>query len=132
MRALFVLREERHAKALYAFLKNNWRAMAEAGEPLAVQIGPERMKRSNDANEYYWGAVLKQISEQAWFNGRTYEAKVWHEVARDKFAPRIDKPFGGSYPMSTSEMRVEQFRDYTKQVEVWAAEELGVRFVEKV
>jgi len=118
---VFIIREDRHAQALYAFLKLNWRSMAEANHPLSVTVGPEKTKRSLQANAYYWGVTLKQISEQGWVDGRQFAPEVWHEEFKERFAPRIDRPFGGSYPMSTSDMTVEQFLTFTRDVEVWAS-----------
>jgi hypothetical protein len=127
----FVLREEGDAHALYAYLKLNWRQMAAVGRPLSISASPEKTKRSVQANAFYWGVVLKQIAEQVWVEGtRQYAPKVWHEEFKDRFAPRIDHPLGGSYPMSTTDMDDEQFQTFVHEVEVFAAQELQVRFVD--
>lgn len=42
----FVLRADTHAQQLYAFLKANWRAMADQDRPLAVIIQEHKAKRS--------------------------------------------------------------------------------------
>ena len=104
--------------------------MAEAGKPLAVSIGPEKTKRSIHANAFSWGVTLKQIAEQVWIGGRQFSADVWHEEFKDRFAPRIDKPLGGSTPISSTLMTVEQFATFNREVEAFAAQELHVRFVE--
>ena len=127
---VFVLREEKHAHALYAFLKLNWRTMATDGKPLAVTVGPEKTKRSIQANAFYWGVTLKQIAEQVWIGGRQFSADVWHEEFKDRFAPRIDKPLGGSSALGTHDMTVEQFHVFQREVEVFAAQDLGVQFVD--
>ena len=127
---VFVLREERHAHALWQFLKLNWRELAAAGKPLAVTVGPEKTKRSIQANAYYWGVTLKQIAEQVWIGGRQFSADVWHEEFKDRFAPRIDKPLGGSTAISSTLMTVEQFATFNREVEAFAAQELGVQFVD--
>jgi hypothetical protein len=127
---VFVLREESDAHALYAYLKLNWRQQAAIDKPLSLSISPEKTKRSIQANAYYWGVTLKQIAEQVWISGRQFTAAVWHEEFKERFAPRIDKPFGGSYPMSTTDMTIEQFHVFNREVEVFAAQELGVQFVD--
>jgi hypothetical protein len=127
---VFVLREDRHANALWVFLKLNWRELAAAGKPLVVTVGPEKTKRSIAANAYYWGVTLKQIAEQVWIGGRQFPADVWHEEFKERFAPRIDRPFGGSYPMSTTDMDDEQFHTFNREVEAFAAQWLHVRFVD--
>lgn len=127
---VFVLRDEGDAHALYAWLKLNWRQQAALGKPLSISASPEKTKRSIQANAYYWGVTLKQIAEQAWPGGRQFGAEIWHEEMKERFAPRIDRPFGGSYPMSTTDMDDEQFHTFNREVEVFAAQELHVRFVD--
>jgi hypothetical protein len=127
---VFVLREEGDAHALYAYLKLNWRQQAAIGKPLSLSISPEKTKRSIQANAYYWGVTLKQISEQAWPGDRQFKPEIWHEEFKERFAPRIDRPFGGSYPMSTTDMDDEQFQTFNREVEAFAAQELQVRFVD--
>jgi len=127
---VFVLREDRHANALWAFLKLNWRELAAQGKPLVITVGPEKTKRSVQANAYYWGVTLKQIAEQVWIGGRQFSADVWHEDFKDRFAPRIDKPLGGSSALGTHDMTVEQFHVFQREVEVFAAQDLGVQFVD--
>lgn len=128
----FTLREDKHAQALFAFLKNNRKACADNGKPLVVTVAMETHKRSLGANAYYWGVTLRQIAEQAWIEGRTFPARAWHEHMRDLFAPRLDSPFGKSYPMSTTDMNEEQFSTYVRDVETFAMEQLGVRFLDRV
>lgn len=127
---VFVLREERHAHALWQFLKLNWRAMAETGKPLAVTVAPEKTKRSIQANAFYWGVTLKQIAEQVWVGGRQFDPEVWHEEFKNRFAPRIDLPMGGSSPLGTHDMTVEQFAIFNQEVETFAAQDLGVTFTD--
>ena len=127
MKRIFILREDRHAQALYAFLKANWKAMAEKGQPLVLEIRPEGARRSKDQNRHYW-QVLSQIATQAWINGKNYPAEIWHEAAKRKFLPLIDLPGGGSIAASTTGLKVKEFAEYVAHVEAWAAQELGVQF----
>lgn len=60
----FILREESNAKALYAYLKANWQAMAAQDKPLAVNVSQHKDKRHNQQNRLYW-SYLKQIATQA-------------------------------------------------------------------
>ena len=127
---VFVLRNEVNAQALWTFLKLNWKAMAEAGKPMSISCGPEKSKRSLQANAYYWGVTMKQIAEQVWIGGRQFSPASWHEEFKDRFAPRIDKALGGSSPISTQDMTVEQFHLFNQDVEAFAATELGVQFTD--
>jgi hypothetical protein len=120
----FVLRNDGNAAALYAFLKHNWRAMAEAGKPLAVTVSEHKERRSTAMNARYW-ALLTCISEQVWIGGKTFAPETWHEHFRDSFAPKEDSP-GGLKAMSTARMDVEQFSKYMDEVIVHASSTLGV------
>lgn len=122
----FVLRNDDNAKALYAFLKHNWRAMAEANKPLAVTISEHKERRSTAANARYW-ALVSAISEQAWIGGKQYAPETWHEFLKDSFAPKEDSP-GGLKPMSTARMDVEQFSAYSLAVELYAMNEHNIEF----
>jgi len=129
MKGLFILREDRNAQALYAFLRANWKACVAQGKPLAVQITDAKAKRSTQANRYY-RAVLQQIEEQAWVEGRQFSADAWHEMFKRQFIGFIDLPGGGVQGQSSTTLNTEEFNIYTQRVEAYAATELGVQFVE--
>lgn len=126
MSRVFVLRAPEHAHALIAFLKANAGPQAASGKPLAVTVDEYRAKRSNEANARYW-ALLSEIAEQVQVNGKWYSRDVWHEWAKEQFAPKIEGP-AGLLAVSTSQMNTEQFARYMTQLEVHAAQEFGVEF----
>lgn len=95
------------------------------------------------ANAAMWAGPLKDIEEQAYVQGRTYSRQVWHEHFKEKFLPehfdpelckegyrKLDtKPDGQIILVgSTTQLTVKGFRDYLRQVEAYAATELGVVF----
>ena len=125
----FVLREPKHASALWEFLKG-WKAASDAGMPWVVQIGPEKAKRSHEANKYYFGAVINQISDKAWVEGKQYSSEVWHEIAKRRFIGLVDLPGGGTMAMSSANLSTSEFDEFVKLVEAWAATDLGVVFME--
>ena len=129
MMRVFVLREPRHLEALTAFLAANWKAMSGTKHPLMVECKPESSKRSIIQNKYYW-AILHQIEEQAWVEGRQYASEVWHEAAKRRFIGCADLPGGGTMALSTTELSTKEFADYVTRVEVWAQQELGVCLME--
>lgn len=126
---LFILREERHLQSMLAFLAGNWEACAKDGKPLAVQIQPEKVKRNLQQNRLYH-AMLRQISEQAWIEGRQYGVDVWHEQMKRQFIGIIDLPGGASMGQSSTSLSVGEFAAFVTQVQAWATTELGVQFEE--
>ena len=123
----FVLRGESQAKLLWAFLKANWEALAQAGKPLAVTISEYKSKRSLEQNKRYW-ALLNEIAEQAYVGGQQFSAEAWHEHFKRKFIGCEDLPGGGQIGISTTALSVAEFGDFMTKVEQLATVELGVEF----
>lgn len=57
----FVLREKSQCRALYAYLRHNWPAMAAQGKPLAVTVAEHKDTRHAQQNRLYW-ALLRQVA----------------------------------------------------------------------
>ena len=128
---LFVLREKKNAEYLWVFLRRNWEAMAKQGKPLAVQITEAKATRSSHANRRYW-AILNQISEEGWIEGRQYSAEVWHDFFKRRFIGIIDIPGGSSMSESSAKLNTAEFAEYVLRVEMFASCELGITLVEDI
>lgn len=123
----FVLRGDSNAQALWAFLRSNWRQLADAGKPLAITVAPHKAQRSPDQNKRYW-ALLNEISADAWLDGSQFSAQAWHAYFAIKFIGCEDLPGGGTVAISTTALDVAEFAAYMTRIEVYAAEELGIEF----
>ncbi len=123
--ASFVLLDDKIAHRLWAFLKSNWRAMAEAGTPLVISISEYKSKRSLEQNKYYW-RLLENIARNAWVSGKQFSAETWHEQAKRLFIGMIELPDGSLAGMSTTGLNVAEFHDYITQIESYATAELGI------
>lgn len=121
----FVLRNEPNANALWQFLKNNWRALAGAGKPLAVTGQEHKTKRSTDQNKRYW-AILNEIAANTWLDGRQFSADAWHEFFKGKFIGYEETPDGRQVGISTTTLSVADFGDYMTRIEAYAADEIGI------
>ena len=119
----------------------------DAEKPLEVVIREEVKARKQDQNSLYWAGHLKDISEQAYVNGRTYSPEVWHEHLKGLFLPeKFDSlehremmvkdgykkwdmsPSGRRILVgSTTDLTVKGFALYLQQVEAFGAN-LGVMF----
>lgn len=122
---IFVLRDEQHARALWAFLRGNWKELAQAGRPLSVTVQEHKAKRSSDQNRLYWQR-LNQIAEQAWVGGKQFSAEAWHEFFKRQLIGYEELPCGGTVGISTATLSVSEFSDYINRVEAYAATELGI------
>lgn len=117
---------------LVAFLKANAPTFADKGEPLRVIVTAEEKQRNAQQNRFYFGAVLKQIAEQAWVDGNQFDKDAWHEYFARKYGVLDELMLpGGEIVMrrkSTSQMSVGEFATFLVQVQAYAAGTLGVEF----
>ena len=125
MNQVYVIRTAAILERAIQFARNNWEAMSQTKHLLTVEFKPESTKRNLQQNKYYW-AVLRQIEDQAWIEGRQYSSEVWHEAAKRRFIGCIDLPTGGTMAMSSTGLSTAEFAEYVTRVEVWAQQELGV------
>lgn len=122
---VFVLRDEPHARALWGFLKANWKELAQAGRPLSITVQEHKAKRSLEQNRLYWQR-LNEIADQAWVGGKQYSAEAWHEHFKRLFIGMDELPGGGKVGISTTTLSVADFSDYINRIEAYAATELGI------
>ena len=127
-----------NGRAVWHLIKELVREHAKAhidrGTPLRVIITAEDRRRTSEANAFYWGVVLRSISEQAWVNEQQFNADTWHEYYANLYCPRVDVtlPTGEIFSRrkSTSEMGQKEFTDYVTRVQANAATEHAVQFDE--
>lgn len=114
------------------------RAAWERGvERLAVTVEPEEDARTAQQNRFYWGVLLKEISEQAAPGGQKWSAEAWHELFKRQFLPRLTKRTkvaGRKAPVvtttigTTKGLSVKKMSAYMEKVTAFAVTDLGVRF----
>lgn len=125
----FVLRDGNIVQALWAFLKANAKAMASQGRPLMVSIREFKARRTLEQNKRLH-AILSDIAEQAWVDGRQYSADVWKEYFRQRFlgTEEIALPGGKLIErgVSTTTLDIHEFNEFMAKVEAHAVSELGV------
>jgi hypothetical protein len=128
----FTLKSGNVWSVVVAFVRANAPSFAEKGEPLRVIVTAEEKQRNAQQNRFYWGAVLKAISEQAWVEGRQFDKDAWHEYFARKFGvlDEVTLPDGEiiTRRKSTTQMSVGEFSQYLNDVQAYATSELGVEF----
>jgi len=122
-------------------------APIDTAKPLEFILREEVKIRRMSANDCMWACQLKCISEQAYVQGRTYSAEIWHALFKEMFLPdetlftlpeqraemvkdsyrKYDTRPDGKRVLvgSTTELTVKGFAIYLQQVEAYGAN-LGV------
>jgi hypothetical protein len=111
-------------------------------KPLELVIREQQKERKLDQNSLMWVSQLADISAQAYVNGRTYSAELWHEFFKREYLPdeydpelckegyrKWDYSPGGERVLigSTTELTIKGFAQYLTQIEAHGAS-LGVMF----
>jgi len=114
----------------------------DVAKPLMVTIETFKEKRKLDANAAYWAGPLRDISQQAWLDGRQFSPEVLHEYFKEQFLPEeyIEDeclkgyrkwefdPAGNRKLVGTSTMLTKKgFAIFMEQVTAFGAS-LGVQF----
>lgn len=107
--------------------------------PLEVVIRERVRKRNNGQNALYWKR-LAEIAEQAFVDGKSYDADTWHHYCTRYIMPDtvltkdgevrskwIDTPHSEVRVISTTQLETGFFAQYTEMVEAYGAS-LGVCF----
>lgn len=122
-------------------LKTAWEEIAKPltlqSVPVLIKVGEYQLDRSVEANKYYWGVVLKEISEQASIDGQRWSMEAWHELFKRQFLGYeiIKYQVAGTKKTkvkrqvkSTSKLKVKAFSEYLEKVQAFAASDLKVVF----
>jgi hypothetical protein len=117
-------------------------APIDMANPLEVVIREKQKVRKQSQNDLMWSRELKDISEQAYVNGRTYSAEVWHDFFKREYLPeeydeeltkegyrKWDVDPNGERVLvgSTTQLTTKGFSIYLEQVTAYGAG-LGVMF----
>lgn len=115
--------------ALVTFVRANAKAFIELGKPLRIIVTSEDKPRSVEQNARLW-AIVTEISEQAWVNGRQYDKDTWYEMFARMYLPmqEIVLPTGEIVlrRKSTKDLKVGEFGEFMQKVEAYAGAELGI------
>jgi hypothetical protein len=110
---------------------------------IEVVVQEEPRKRGLDANALMWAGPLKDMATQAYVEGRTFSAEVWHDFFKREFLPEQYDPElcksdayrkwdfdpGGNRVLvgSTTDLTVRGFSEHLEQVFAFGAN-FGVEF----
>lgn len=132
MKQIFVINDEYQMRRLWAFLKNNAKACAEAKKPLEVVVGQYKKSRSVEQNKRLH-KLLSIIVENAWVGGRQYDLETWKEHFRRAYIGTEEYvlPSGEIQQrgISTTTLSVEEFTEFMDRIEHYMVNELGIEYV---
>jgi len=135
----FILRDERVRDSLLALVRN---LPIDPLRPVEVVAREEVKARKPDQNAALWAGPLRDISEQAWLDGRQYSPEVWAqyfkrqllpesfdpELTMENYAKWAIDPAGDRILIgSTTQLTVKGHSQYREAIEAFGAS-LGVRF----
>lgn len=104
---------------------------------IALVAQPEEDAKTVQQGRFYWGVVLKEMSEQARIEGVQYTAEAWHELMKRMHLPRVKKLVrvaGKKRPIVTTTigttvgLSVKRMSAFIEACLAFASVELGVQF----
>jgi hypothetical protein len=118
-------------RGVFSYDKRIFQALAQQLKDGHYEIHVQKLQanRSLPQNRFYWGVVIHALAEHT-----GYTPNELHELMKMKFLPKSlalldgNGDVKGEFVMggSTRTLKVVEFMDYVKQVQRFAAEELGV------
>ncbi len=96
------------------------------GERVTVTMKKYRpyKQRSNEENRYYWGVVIKILSDEI-----GYTNDEMHEILKYQFLQKeivSRKGHKTTIPGSTADLSTSEMEDYLQRVRAWGAEKLSI------
>jgi hypothetical protein len=110
------------------------------GKEVRIRAEEAESDRTLRQLRFYWGVVLKEISEQARINGDQFAAEAYHELCKRQFLGYEIKKVKVAGRKRTSVLRrlrsttglsVKKMSEYLEKVLAFGAVDLGVIFSEK-
>lgn len=135
----FILRDDEIRKRAISILQH---MPIDRNRPIQVLFREEPKKRKSDQNALMFAGPLRDISEQAWLDGRQFSVEIWHEYFKRQLLPEtydaelclesyskwaIDPAGDRILVGSTTQLTVKGFAEYVEQVTAFGAS-LGVQF----
>jgi len=86
---------------------------------IELTVGKPSKTRSNQENRYYWGVVIKILSDET-----GYSDNEMHDALRMLFL--LDRERKVPTLISTTSLSTVQFEEYMSKVRAWASSDLDV------
>lgn len=118
---------KRHAMRMVWDNLDGW--MQNGNGALELCVRPLKSRRSLEQNRRLW-KIYGVLAEQAWVNGRRFDAETWHEYCKGLFLGFnvYAMPDGTERktPISTATLNTAEAAEYQNNIQSWAAGEFGI------
>ncbi len=95
--------------------------------PVEIEIKPYKYIRSNEQNRYYWGVVVRLISEHTGFTDNEVHEILKHiHLVKRLFIKTNSKDDNVWITRSTRDLKTSEMEEYLSKCRMWASTELGV------
>lgn len=126
---IFILRDQVHVRSMQAFVDANWRAMSQREKPLQVTVAEYRESRTVAQNAKLH-ALLQEIADNAWVDGKQFDMETWKEFFRRRMIGSEETvlPDGEIIErgISTTTLDVVEFSTLIEKIQAYAATDLGL------
>jgi hypothetical protein len=127
MNTQFLIHNEIIIANVASCIRNNWQAMKAKDEVLEVVLRPYKSSRNLEQNKRLH-AMLQEIANQAWVNGRQYPMEVWKESFKRDYLSVVELPNGMLTANPTHKLNIKECAEFMQKIEAYAVSELGVVF----
>lgn len=116
-----IIRDRKSFDSAVLGLKDGWE--------VELEVTRLRATRSNQANRFYWGVVIKSLSDHT-----GYTSEELHELMKAKFLPKELAFLNGNGDVveqfvlggSTRSLDIGHFSEYIERIREWAGNALDV------
>lgn len=95
-----------------------------SGKRITISIDKYKKKRSNEQNAYYFGVIIKMISDHT-----GYTIEEVHELLKESFLGTKEVKIGDKttkVPNSTTKLTTSDFMAYIESIQQWSSENLNL------
>lgn len=98
-------------------------ALQSLPEVIYVHLSQVKSDRSNQQNRYYWGVVLKLVSEET-----GYQPEEIHELFKNKYLKQFIEINGDEYEIcgSTTRLKTHEMEEYLAKIRQFASMKLSL------
>jgi len=127
MKKQFIIKNPQIIANIQGFLTQNYQGVLDSGEVIEVNICLHKTKRNLEQNKRLH-AMLQEIANQVWINGKQFSMEAWKEQLKQIFLVVIELPNGRLMANPTHKLNTKECAEFMQKVEAYAVGELGVSF----